>query len=267
MVHAPRHAQPPLGQGRTTSGSRPRDAVAQTASQCFDISVWQFLAAAAGRRPVHVFPRRGGADPAAPARTQAARRRDHDPGDRAVAPARWPRRGSTPRDRAPAARRLRWMIPPARPCRRISCRAWLALYPGVPLLNAYGPTECSDDVTHRVIRDAPGRRAATSDRPADPEHCGSTSSTPALQPVPAGVPGELFVGGAGLGRGYLQDGRRARPQTFVPDPFAAGRARGCTAPATWCAGAPDGSSSSSAASTTRSRSAASASSPARSRRR
>jgi acyl-coenzyme A synthetase/AMP-(fatty) acid ligase len=87
----------------------------------------------------------------------------------------------------------------------------------VRLVNTYGPTETTIVATRRELselapgamvpigRPIPGARAHVLDR--------------FLAPVPPGVRGELWIGGAGVAQGYL-----GRPdltaERFVPDPFA-----------------------------------------------
>ncbi|WP_420127936.1 non-ribosomal peptide synthase/polyketide synthase, partial [Longimicrobium sp.] len=80
--------------------------------------------------------------------------------------------------------------------------------------NVYGPTECTVDVTAREIGAAGPAAAIGGPLP----NVATYVLDPGLLPVPAGVAGELYVGGAGVARGYLN-----RPATtaerFVPDPF------------------------------------------------
>ena len=40
-----------------------------------------------------------------------------------------------------------------------------------------------------------------------------------LMPVPIGVVGDLYIGGIGVGRGYLHDAERTN-EVFLPDPFS-----------------------------------------------
>ena len=59
---------------------------------------------------------------------------------------------------APALPRLRRLVVTGEALPAGLCTRWLARYPDIPLVNAYGPTECSDDVTHAVLSEEPSAR-------------------------------------------------------------------------------------------------------------
>jgi amino acid adenylation domain-containing protein len=89
---------------------------------------------------------------------------------------------------------------------------------GTAFYDIYGPTECTVDATaHRIGAEAAGT-GPTIGRPLAGYAVHLLDA--GLRLVPAGAPGEICVGGAGLARGYA-----ARPATtaerFVPHPFAA----------------------------------------------
>jgi amino acid adenylation domain-containing protein len=101
-------------------------------------------------------------------------------------------------------------------------RRWLARHGDEcpKLINMYGITETTVHVTYRplTLEDQVPRLGSPIGRPLAGWQVFVLD--PCLQPVPVGVPGELYVGGAGLTRGYAHAPDRTA-ERFLPNPFSA----------------------------------------------
>jgi len=87
------------------------------------------------------------------------------------------------------------------------------------LYNEYGPTENTVWATVFEIRETFSGRVVPIGRPIPDVTCYVLD--PHLQPVPVGVPGELYLGGNGLARGYLNQ-PELTAEKFVTNPFSTG---------------------------------------------
>ncbi|WP_051854505.1 non-ribosomal peptide synthetase [Streptomyces sp. NRRL B-1347] len=103
------------------------------------------------------------------------------------------------------------VVPPA------AVRRVLAACPGTAVVDAYGPTEATMSASAHKMRAAADVGAAVPiGRPLDGTRLYVLDA--ALRPVPVGVPGELYIAGDRLARGYL--GRAAlTAERFVACPF------------------------------------------------
>ena len=188
------------------------DVIAQTASQSFDISVWQFLTAPLFGARVDIVPNASAHDPqgllehvqahgitvleSVPSLIQGMQAQEHISLDG-----------------------LRWMLPTGEAMPPELAHQWLLRYPDIGLVNAYGPAECSDDVAFFRVDLASTRGTYLPiGTPTDNNRLYLLDG--ALELVPQGAVGELCVAGTGVGRGYVSDPLRTA-QAFVPNPFGA----------------------------------------------
>ena len=190
----------------------------QTAPQSFDISVWQFLAILLMGGRVEIVDDESVRDP----ELLLERVFKTDVSILEVVPS-FLAAVLDSIDNARQSRRqlarLRWMIPTGEALPPELARRWLSDHPKIPLLNAYGPTECSDDVTHHRIHLAPEDDVTDMPIGRPLRNTRIYVLDKALQPVPIGCRGEICVGSTPVGRGYVNDASRTAV-SFVPDPFA-----------------------------------------------
>ncbi len=187
------------------------DVIAQTASQCFDISVWQFLIAGILGARVEILPDCISQDPVRLA-TELTERRVT-----ILEPVPALMQGLLLQQHTLAD--LSWVLPTGEALPPALAQQWFDAYPDIPMMNAYGPAECSDDVAfypinYRLddsVHHVPIGRATLNNR--------LYVLSPELEQMPIGAIGEVYVAGTGVGRGYLNEPERTAA-AFIPNPFS-----------------------------------------------
>ncbi|GCF07282.1 non-ribosomal peptide synthase/polyketide synthase [Dictyobacter arantiisoli] len=192
------------------------DCIAQTASHCFDISVWQIFAGLLSGSQVYILPDEIAHDPENLAMAVA----QHHISILEVVPSLLRAMlESIPVQRLNAQlRSLRWLVATGEALPADLCRRWCQ-NSNLPLINAYGPTECSDDVTHLIIEEPPAAHVSVMPIGKALANTSLYILDEGFQPVPLGVAAQLYISGTGVGRGYLLDPQRTA-DTFIPDPFS-----------------------------------------------
>ncbi|WP_295473025.1 non-ribosomal peptide synthase/polyketide synthase [uncultured Pseudomonas sp.] len=193
-------------------GLNEHSVIAQTASQSFDISVWQFLAAGLCGARVEIVPDLIAHDPA------ALLRHVRDTGISVLESVPSLIQGLLAEPPA-ELEGLRWLLPTGEAMPPALAAQWLQRYPQITLVNAYGPAECSDDVAlFAVDAAAVVGSYLPIGTPTDNNRLYVLDDE--LQPVAALAQGELFIAGTGVGRGYLNDPQRTAA-SYLPNPYGA----------------------------------------------
>jgi amino acid adenylation domain-containing protein len=187
--------------------------VAQTAPQCFDISLWQLVAGLLVGGRTLIVPQDVVLDVERFVGTLVA----GHVSVLQVVPSYLEAVLSYVEQSPRELPHLRYVSVTGEACKPELARRWFAAQPGIRLVNAYGLTETSDDTNHQVMRSAPdrislGRPVANVRVYVVDQH---------LMPVPLGAPGQIVFSGVCVGRGYVNDPERTR-QAFLADPHRPG---------------------------------------------
>ncbi|GAA1242934.1 hypothetical protein GCM10009665_37120 [Kitasatospora nipponensis] len=189
--------------------------VAQTAPQCFDISLWQLVSALLVGGRTHLVEQETVLDVHRFIETV-------DEGGIEVVqlvPSYLEVVLSALEERPHRLPRLRCVSVTGEALKKELAQRWFAAFPGVRLVNAYGLTETSDDTNHEVMDRVPEHRSVPIGRPVRNVRVYVVDER--LNPVPLGAPGEIVFSGVCVGRGYINDPVRTKA-AFGLDPHRPG---------------------------------------------
>jgi amino acid adenylation domain-containing protein len=189
--------------------------VAQTAPQCFDISLWQLVSALmVGGRTLLVDQ-----DTILDARRFIDRIVEERVAVIQVVPSYLDVLVSYLAEHPRALPDLRFVSATGEALKAELVERWFSVQPNIKLVNAYGLTETSDDTNHEIMARTPREGRVPLGRPVSNVHISVVDNELAL--VPLGAPGEIIFSGVCVGRGYVNDSERTQ-RAFLPDPVRKG---------------------------------------------
>jgi amino acid adenylation domain-containing protein/non-ribosomal peptide synthase protein (TIGR01720 family) len=191
------------------------DVIAQTASACFDISVWQFLTAPVVGGRVLIVEMEFVLNPQQFLKILL---KEKVTIWESVPSLMIAFLDAIKDNRNNELKHLRWMMLTGEALSAALAGSWNNYYPGIKLINAYGPTEASDDVTHYVVdREPPGtQKGIPIGKALQNLHVYIMDQNLSLCPV--GVRGEICVSGIGVGKGYWKEPQKTA-LSFVTNPY------------------------------------------------
>ena len=192
------------------------DVVAQTAPQCFDISMWQLVSAllVGGRTLVveqeTILDAKCFIDKIVESRVNVIQ----------VVPSYLEVLVSYLAQHPRELPDLRCVSATGEALKKELVQRWFAVQSGITLVNAYGLTETSDDTNHEIMESVPQRERVPLGRPINNVHLYVVDEY--FSPVPLGAPGEIVFSGVCVGRGYINDPERTQG-AFMADPYREGQ--------------------------------------------
>src|SRR5881296_788483 len=189
--------------------------VAQTAPQCFDISLWQLISAVLVGGRTLIVEQETILDAQRFLETMGAGRVNVIQ----VVPSYLEVLVTNLAQRPRELGALRYVVATGEALKKELVERWFAIQPGIKLVNAYGLTETSDDTNHEIMDGPPDGDRVPLGRPIHNVRIDVVDEQ--LSPVALGEAGEIVFSGVCVGRGYINDPERTR-SAFLPDPHRPG---------------------------------------------
>src|SRR5438445_12572261 len=190
--------------------------VAQTAPQCFDISLWQLISAllVGGRTLIieqeMILDAKRFIEKMVAARVNVVQ----------VVPSYLEVLVTYLGQHPSEFKDLQYVVATGEALKKELVERWFAVQPLIKLVNAYGLTETSDDTNHEIMDRAPPGGPLPVGRPINNVLIYVVDEQ--LPPVPLGTPGEIVFSGVCVGRGYINDPERTQ-RAFLQDPLRPGQ--------------------------------------------